>query len=117
MLTYAGLPSSPPKAPANVNVEDGQFGNNRNARAMKPLGVDVRKPKRKANGSLIAIVVLSSFLALLLCTGAALLMVLKWGDHFDLPERFQHSLLPQFAKSSGIVVQLWFLRIEQTLYA
>ncbi|XP_020097313.1 receptor-like serine/threonine-protein kinase ALE2 isoform X2 [Ananas comosus] len=100
-VLYPGLPSSPPKAPANVNVEDGQFGNNRNARAMKPLGVDVRKPKRKANGSLIAIVILSSFLALLLCSGAALLMVLKWGDHFDLPERFQHSLLPQFAKSSG----------------
>ncbi|RLN23727.1 hypothetical protein C2845_PM07G37490 [Panicum miliaceum] len=39
-VVYPGLPPSPPSVPEGVG--DGAFGNNRNARAMKPLGVDVQ---------------------------------------------------------------------------
>ncbi|CAO2194049.1 unnamed protein product, partial [Urochloa humidicola] len=40
----------------------GAFGNNRNERALKPLSVVVRRPKRKVNGILIAVAVLSTII-------------------------------------------------------
>ncbi|XP_072999893.1 receptor-like serine/threonine-protein kinase ALE2 isoform X2 [Typha latifolia] len=100
-VLYPGLPSSPPAVPVNINVDDGPFGNNNNARTMKPLGVDVGRLKRKVSGSLIAIIVLSSTIAFILCTGVALLLLLKRRNNIDLPERFPHILLPKFAKSSA----------------
>jgi hypothetical protein len=64
---------------------------------MKPLGVDVGRPKRKVNGSLIAIAVLSTVIALILCTAAAWLLILKLRDSDDNP----HSAIPKISRSSG----------------
>lgn len=96
----SGLPPSPPSAPEGVR--DGAFGNSRNARAMKPLGVDVRRPKRKVNGSLIAIAVLSTVIALIFCTLAAWLLILRFRGSDDMTQRFPHSALPKFSRSSGM---------------
>ena len=96
----AGLPPSPPSAPEGVG--DGAFGNNRNARAMKPLGVDIRRPKRKVNGSLIAIAVLSTIIALIICCLAAWLLILRFRGPSDTAQGFAHSVLPKFSRSSGM---------------
>nr|CAB3471877.1 unnamed protein product [Digitaria exilis] len=95
----AGLPPSPPSAPAGVG--DGAFGNNRNARAMKPLGVDVSRHKRKANGSLIAIAVLSTVIALIICCLAAWLLIVRFRSQNDTAQGFPHGVLPKFSRSSG----------------
>ncbi|CAL4952134.1 unnamed protein product [Urochloa decumbens] len=93
-VVYPGLPPSPPSAPEGV-------GNNRNARAMKPLGVDVRRPKRKVNGSLIAIAVLSTVIALIICCLAAWLLILRFRGPSDTAQGFPHCVLPKFSRSSG----------------
>ncbi|XP_062213006.1 receptor-like serine/threonine-protein kinase ALE2 isoform X2 [Phragmites australis] len=98
-VVYPGLPPSPPSAPESVG--DGAFGNNRNARAVKPLGVDVGRPKRKINGSLVAIAVLSSVIALIICSLAAWLLILGFRGSGDMAQRFPHSVLPKFSRSSG----------------
>ncbi|KAG2586390.1 hypothetical protein PVAP13_5NG053700 [Panicum virgatum] len=98
-VVYPGLPPSPPSAPEGVG--DGAFGNNRNARAMKPLGVDIRRPKRKVNGSLIAIAVLSTIIALIFCCLAAWLLILRFRGPSDTAQGFAHSVLPKFSRSSG----------------
>jgi hypothetical protein len=56
---FSGLPPSPPSSLDGGG--NGEFGNIRTVRAMKSLGGDAGSPKRKANGSLIAIDVLSSY--------------------------------------------------------
>ncbi|THU49111.1 hypothetical protein C4D60_Mb06t06100 [Musa balbisiana] len=98
-VLYPGLPPSPPRAPGGGNV--GSFGNNSNAMAIKPLGVDVRKQNGKTNRNLIAVIILSSFSALILCVGAAWFLWLKQRDHSHLPATNLHKMLPLFAKSSG----------------
>ncbi|VAH73348.1 hypothetical protein VPH35_050307 [Triticum aestivum] len=94
-VVYPGLPPSPPSAPA------GAFGNSRNARAMKPLGVDVGKPKRKVNGSVIAIAALSTVIALIICIVAAWLLILKFRDSDDIAQGYPHSAIPKISRSSG----------------
>lgn len=69
--------------------------------AIKPLGVDVRKQNGKTNRNLIAVIILSSFSALILCVGAAWFLWLKQRDHSHLPATNLHKMLPLFAKSSG----------------
>ncbi|KAL6627267.1 hypothetical protein ACP70R_030993 [Stipagrostis hirtigluma subsp. patula] len=99
-VVYPGLPPSPPSAPGSVG--NGAFGNSRNARAMKPLGVDVsRRPQKKANGSLIAIAVLSAVIALIICSLAAWLLILGFRGSGDMTQRFPHGVLPKFSRSSG----------------
>ncbi|KAF0915983.1 hypothetical protein E2562_000616 [Oryza meyeriana var. granulata] len=98
-VVYPGLPPSPPSAPESVG--DGAFGNNRNARAMKPLGVDVSRPKKRINGSLIAIAILSTVIALIVCTLAAWLLIIRFRGSDGLARRFPHSALPKFSRSSG----------------
>lgn len=107
----AGLPPSPPSAPESVG--DGAFGNNRNARAMKPLGVDVGRPKKRVNGSLIAIAVLSTVIALIICTLAAWLLIIRFRGSDGLAQRFPHSALPKFSRSSGMCTHPAYFLIQQ----
>lgn len=90
-VLYPGLPPSPPALPAENNAGYGTFSNSNNARTIKPIGVDVRKQKEKLSGSIVAVIVLSSFIAMILCVGAAWLLLSKRRDH---------TRLPSFAKSS-----------------
>ncbi|KAK8452595.1 hypothetical protein SEVIR_5G135900v4 [Setaria viridis] len=110
-VVYPGLPPSPPSAPEGVG--DGAFGNNRNARAMKPLGVDVRRPKRKVNGSLIAIAVLSTVIALIICCLAAWLLILRFRGPSDTAQGFPHNVLPKFSRSSGQAKTFKFAEIDK----
>lgn len=87
-------------APANINA-DGSLANTNNARAIKPLGVDIRKPKENISKSLIAIIVLSSVIALILCVGAAWFLLLKCRKHAQPTSQPPQPLLPSFAKSAG----------------
>ncbi|WOL14039.1 receptor-like serine/threonine-protein kinase ALE2 isoform X2 [Canna indica] len=100
-VLYPGLPPSPPRAPGDSTIGDVAFSNNYNARAIKPLGVDVGKPKKKASGSLIAVIVLSSLVALTLCVGAVWFLWSKQRDRSHLAATKLQNILPLFANSSG----------------
>ncbi|KAG1335395.1 receptor-like serine/threonine-protein kinase ALE2 [Cocos nucifera] len=100
-VLYPGLPPSPPASPANNDVGYGTIGSSSNAGRIKPLGVDVRKQNKKLSGRIVAVILLSSFIALILCVGAAWLLR-KRRDHTCLPAAgVPHNLLPSFAKQSG----------------
>ncbi|KAG0499284.1 hypothetical protein HPP92_003975 [Vanilla planifolia] len=101
-VLYPGLPPAPPTASAYINVNGGAYGNGNNAGAIKPLGVDVRQKKRKLGGSLVAIVVLSSVIALVLLLGAVWLLLLKRRDHSDLlGQTCRHFQAPSAKRAAG----------------
>ncbi|KAF6148802.1 hypothetical protein GIB67_038135 [Kingdonia uniflora] len=100
---YPGLPPSPPSAPSIINSIDGPYtGRGNNARAIHPLGVDVSKThKGGLGGSTIAIIVLSSFVALVLCVGITGLFLLKYGEHIHLSAPNPLALGPSLTKQTG----------------
>ncbi|PPR87499.1 hypothetical protein GOBAR_AA33194 [Gossypium barbadense] len=93
-VRYPGLPPSPPVASSSVSaIDDGPFtGHNNHGQAIKPLGVDV--PKRKREGptrSMIAVIILSSFSAFVVCLGIIWLILWKWGACVNEPEHKQQT--------------------------
>lgn len=103
-VSYPGLPPSPPSAASSITIIGGVPYTNpeNNARTMHPLGVDVsRKKKGGLSGSIIAIIVLSSFAAMTLFIGAAWLLLTKVRDHRDAVAKTPRNSIPSLAKQSG----------------
>ncbi|KAK9102562.1 hypothetical protein Sjap_019816 [Stephania japonica] len=101
---YPGLPPSPPVAPSNIaTVEGNQYpGHGNDGRMVHPLGVDVRKlHKRRDSGSVIAIIVLSSFLAVVLCVGSAWLFLFRSGNQTALPTPTQRGFISFTKQPAG----------------
>ncbi|KAK9149029.1 hypothetical protein Scep_007786 [Stephania cephalantha] len=101
---YPGLPPSPPVAPSNIAAVEGNRypGHGNDGRMVHPLGVDVRKlHKRRDNGSVIAIIVLSSFLAVVLCVGSAWLFLSRSGNHTALPTPTQQGFISFTKQPAG----------------
>lgn len=93
-VDYPGLPPSPPVAPGYVSVDGGSLTNG-NARAIKPIGVNVKKKKGKISGALIAIIILSSIIALVIIVGTAWILLLRCRNSYSQPSLSSHqSLLP-----------------------
>ncbi|XP_062087688.1 receptor-like serine/threonine-protein kinase ALE2 isoform X2 [Humulus lupulus] len=105
---YPGLPPSPPSAPLSIStIDDGPYsGHNNNGRGiLKPLGVDVSR--RKHNGlskSMIAIIVISSFTAFVVCLGVVWLLLLKFGYHIHKQQDAQPALTSALEKQTGAAV-------------
>ncbi|KAK9947958.1 hypothetical protein M0R45_003553 [Rubus argutus] len=102
-VRYPGLPPSPPSSDADV-IDAGPYpGNDNNARAIKPLGVDV--PKRRHNnglsGGIIAIISLSTFVVVALCSAAAWVFLFKPRDRASQLSSTPRTLLPSIGKRSG----------------
>ncbi|KAL0925232.1 hypothetical protein M5K25_003550 [Dendrobium thyrsiflorum] len=98
-VSYPGLPPSPPTS-AYLNGE--AYASNNNGRAIHPLAVDLRSKKKNMGASVIAIIAMTSLIALVLIIGAAWLLLLRNRDLTGLlPQNFQSSQLP-IAKSSGV---------------
>ncbi|ESR64718.1 hypothetical protein CICLE_v10007309mg [Citrus x clementina] len=79
-VRYPGLPPSPPSASSSIGIiDDGPYSGN-NGRATKPEGVDVPKRRQKygLSGGMIAIVVLSAFVAVVLCSAVAWVLLFKY---------------------------------------
>lgn len=100
----AGLPPSPPSSPLSIStVDDGPYGGRENhGQKMKPLGVDVpRRRKSGVNGSMIAIIVLSCFMAFVICLAIAWLLVWKCGTRIRRHEQDSEDFTSSPAKASG----------------
>ncbi|XVF35023.1 hypothetical protein REPUB_Repub18cG0109400 [Reevesia pubescens] len=104
-VRYLGLPPSPPLPPSDIGIIDaGPYsGNDNNARAVKPLGVDVHGKRHKyvLSGGVIAIIVLSMLVALVLCSAIAGVLLFKRRDHANQQAATPQHPLTSLAKPSG----------------
>ncbi|KAJ0031603.1 hypothetical protein Pint_13394 [Pistacia integerrima] len=94
---YPGLPPSPPSASSDITIiDDGPYSGN-NGRAIKPEGVNVPKRQKKhgLSGGTIAIVVLSAFVAVVLCSAVAWVLLSKYRGRDS-----QRVVAPQTLQSS-----------------
>ncbi|GAU46007.1 hypothetical protein TSUD_401290 [Trifolium subterraneum] len=105
-VSYPGLPPSPPLPPSSVNMIDGgPYSNNgNNGRTIKPLGVDIQKKQHKSGLSkgIIAIIALSAFLAIVLCS-AVVLALSKFRDRVpeSQPTSTPRVFPPSLVKAPG----------------
>lgn len=101
-ISLVGLPPSPPSA--GGIIDDGPYpGTDGNTRTIKPLGVDLPKKQNKKglSGGIIAVIVLSSSLAIILCSAAAWIFLFKCRDNVSQPGLTPKVLQPYLAKPSG----------------
>ncbi|KAJ7951628.1 Protein kinase family protein [Quillaja saponaria] len=102
-VQYPGLPPSPPSAPSSLSTTDGGPGTGNNGGLMKPLGVAVpRRNKKGLSGSMITIIVLSSFSVCVISIGVAWLFLLQYGCYGRQPEEMPHSSISVSSKPSGV---------------
>ncbi|KAE7998545.1 hypothetical protein FH972_003081 [Carpinus fangiana] len=104
-VRYPGLPPSPP-SPSGITITDGgpYSGVDSNARTNKPLGVDVHKRWHKdgLGGGIIAIIVISAFVAVVLCSAAALVFIFKRRNLVCDPVPTPRALPSSHNKPSGL---------------
>ncbi|KAJ1400670.1 Serine-threonine/tyrosine-protein kinase, catalytic domain [Sesbania bispinosa] len=103
-VSYPGLPPSPPLPPSSMGMIDGgPFStDDNNGTIIKPLGVDIQKSQHKGGLSrgIIAIIAVSVFLAVVLCTAAAWVMF-KFRDHVSQPASTPRLSTPSLTKAPG----------------
>ncbi|XP_044464223.1 receptor-like serine/threonine-protein kinase ALE2 isoform X2 [Mangifera indica] len=102
-VRYPGLPPSPPSASSDITIiDDGPYSGN-NGRAIKPEGVNVPKRQKKhgLSGGTIAIVVLSAFVAIVLCSAVAWLLLFKYRNYVSQRVAAPQTLQASHAKGSG----------------
>ncbi|XP_031261069.1 receptor-like serine/threonine-protein kinase ALE2 isoform X2 [Pistacia vera] len=100
---YPGLPPSPPSASSDITIiDDGPYSGN-NGRAIKPEGVNVPKRQKKhgLSGGTIAIVVLSAFVAVVLCSAVAWVLLSKYRGRDSQRVVAPQTLQSSHAKASG----------------
>ncbi|CAN6541154.1 unnamed protein product [Malus baccata var. baccata] len=102
-VRYPGLPPSPPSSDADAMNAGPYPGNDNNGRTMKPFGIYVHKRKNKngLSGGVIAIIALSTFVAVALCSAAAWVFLFKSRDRTSQPAATPRALLPSSEKPSG----------------
>ncbi|KAK4265659.1 hypothetical protein QN277_026682 [Acacia crassicarpa] len=102
-VSYPGLPPSPPLPPSMSMIDGGPYSNGNNGRTIKPIGVDIpkRPHKNPLSGSVIAIISLSAFVAVLLCSAAAWVLLFKHRDHVSQTTSTPRTLPPSLSKTPG----------------
>ncbi|KAE8687553.1 Serine/threonine-protein kinase PBS1 isoform 5 [Hibiscus syriacus] len=101
---YLGLPPSPPLPSDAGMIDVGPYsGNNNNARATKPLGVDVhgKQQKNVLRGDVIAIIILSVLVVVVLCSALAWVLLFKHRDQASNQLTSLQHPLTSHAKPSG----------------
>lgn len=105
---FIGLPPSPP-LPPDAGIIDGEpySGNNNNARAIKPLGVDVhgKRHKHVLSGGVIAIIVMSVLVVVVLCSAVAWVLLFKHGDQASQRGTSPQHPQTSYAKPSGYIYE------------
>ncbi|XAR49941.1 Non-specific serine/threonine protein kinase [Bertholletia excelsa] len=101
-IHYPGLPPSPPMSSDTYTVNDQPDpDHDNNGRTIQPLGVDVpRKRRDQPHGSMIAVIILSSAAALVVCMAVIWLLLLKCSC-IHQPKETPHVLMSSLGKLSG----------------
>ncbi|XP_031119092.1 receptor-like serine/threonine-protein kinase ALE2 isoform X2 [Ipomoea triloba] len=108
-VRYPGLPPSPPSLPSSGASIDDQPdpGNNRDGSRIKPIGVDVSRPKKSGMGrNMITVIALSSVTAFVVCVGVIWLLSLKLRGRTYQAVQPPHNSAPSHGKASGAVGSL-----------
>jgi len=101
LITYSGLPPSPPSNVYGIDVEP-YPGHDNNGTIIKPLGVDVsRKQKEGSGGRMLIMIILSSFTAFLLFIGLAWIFLLKCGSSTLEPGHIPDAKISSSSMRSG----------------
>ncbi|KAG6424112.1 hypothetical protein SASPL_114524 [Salvia splendens] len=107
-VRYPGLPPSPPLPPSSINIIPSKPypGQGNNGRTIQPLGVDVSRNqhKRGLNRSILAIIILSCFVALVLVCAAAWVFLFRDRQSAFRLDPTPPTTIRSLAKSSGIAV-------------
>eukprot|EP00257_Ricinus_communis_P020568 XP_015579827.1 receptor-like serine/threonine-protein kinase ALE2 isoform X1 [Ricinus communis] len=107
---YPGLPSSPPSPLSISTIDDEPYSNHdNNGITNKPLGVNV--PRRKKDGlagGMVAIIVLSSVTALVICMAVLWLLLLKCGNCIHQPWPVIKASVSLPEKPSGTAVPVTY---------
>ncbi|KAH9307377.1 hypothetical protein KI387_035288 [Taxus chinensis] len=100
---YPGLPPSPPSPFSNaIDGSNGEAnGSYGGSNSEHPLGVDIRRKREKMGGGIIAVVTLSSGVAVVICLAAAWFMLLKCRTHNKLPPAIPSTFVSSAPKKSG----------------
>lgn len=103
-VRYPGLPPSPPLPSGITMIDGGPYAGTNNARTNKPLGVDVQKGQHKngLSGGIIAIIALSAFVGVFLCSAAAWVLLYKHRNNVCEPVETARALPPSLTKPSGL---------------
>ncbi|XP_047947815.1 receptor-like serine/threonine-protein kinase ALE2 isoform X4 [Salvia hispanica] len=107
-VRYPGLPPSPPLPPSTINIipRKPYPGQGNNGRTIQPLGVDVSRNqhKRGLNRSILAIIILSCFVALVLVCAAAWVFLFRDRQSAFRLDPTPPTTICSLAKSSGVAV-------------
>lgn len=100
---FTGLPPPPPSASSDFGDDGSYSDSGNNARTVKPEGVDVPKRRRRIglNGGIVAVIVLSAFVAVLLCSAIAWVLLFKFRDDVSRSEPAPGPSQQSHAKPSG----------------
>ncbi|KAI3955252.1 hypothetical protein MKW98_020885 [Papaver atlanticum] len=99
-VRYPGLPQPPPSAPFTT-LDDGSVHGS-HGRQIHPFGVDVSKKRGRIGGSLIAIIILSSSIAIALCFIIVWLLIFRCRNHTrQIPATAPPLLMPSLSKPSA----------------
>lgn len=101
-VRYPGLPPSPPSGESQMDSEP-YTSNSNNARTVKPIGVDIqnRQHKERISGGMIAIIALSTTVAVVLCIAIAWILIFRHNDGVCQLKPTPHVSLSSLNKPSG----------------
>lgn len=88
-------------------IDNGPYsGQGNNGRTIHPLGVDVHRQrhKRGLSSSVIAIIALSAFTAVVLCSAVVWVFLFRKRDCIGQPARTQEALVPSLARPPGKII-------------
>ncbi|KAK8989716.1 hypothetical protein V6N11_064133 [Hibiscus sabdariffa] len=110
-VRYPGLPPSPPAASSSISAIDDRpySGSNNHGQAAKPLGVYVPKTRDGFTRGMVAVIILSSFSAFVVCSSGIIWLILsKYGacvkglEHIPLAITFSPATPPVRAASMAV---------------
>ncbi|KAL4652543.1 hypothetical protein ACB092_01G241000 [Castanea dentata] len=106
-VRYEGLPPSPPLPSGITIIDGGPYSGTSNARTNKPLGVELQKGRHNngLSGGIIAIIALSAFVGVVLCSAAAWVVLFKHRNNACGTVPTAHTL-PPLTKPSGLAGSL-----------
>ncbi|XP_022147702.1 receptor-like serine/threonine-protein kinase ALE2 isoform X2 [Momordica charantia] len=101
-VRYPGLPPSPPSGESQMDSEP-YTSNSNNARTVKPIGVDIqnRQHKERISGGMIAMIALSTTVAVVLCIAIAWILIFRHNDGVCQLKPTPHVSLSSLNKPSG----------------
>eukprot|EP01018_Ginkgo_biloba_P016313 Gb_15406 [translate_table: standard] len=100
-VSYPGLPASPPPAFSNSTLNGEPSRSSSGPSKVEPLGVNVDNRSDKMGAGIVAVVALSSAIAVVICLGAVWIILLKCRNQSSPSSAVEPTLTSSVTKRSG----------------